>query len=70
MLWYVQLSALLHSMLAESVLDAVALGMDVPVDGPHGLAVEGPRLYCAADGGAVVVLVAAFCHRLRPKRAA
>ena len=41
-------------------LDADALdvshGMDVPVDGPHGLAVEGARLYCAADGGAVVVL--------------
>lgn len=44
-------------------LDAAALdvsrGMDVPVDGPHGLAVDHARLYCAADGGAVVVLDAA-----------
>ncbi len=30
--------------------------LDVPVDGPHGLAFDGQRLYCAADGGAVVVL--------------
>jgi DNA-binding beta-propeller fold protein YncE len=30
--------------------------IDVPVDGPHGLAIDGRRLYCAADGGAVVVL--------------
>jgi DNA-binding beta-propeller fold protein YncE len=30
--------------------------VDVPVDGPHGLALDAHRLYCAADGGAVVVL--------------
>lgn len=34
----------------------VSHGMDVPVDGPHGLAIDQARLYCAADGGAVVVL--------------
>src|SRR5262249_13084114 len=28
----------------------------VPVEGPHGLWVEGDRLYCAADGGALVVI--------------
>lgn len=30
--------------------------IDVPCEGPHGLWVEGDRLYCAADGGALVVL--------------
>jgi serine/threonine protein kinase, bacterial len=30
--------------------------IDVPVAGPHGLWVEGGRIYCAADGGALVVI--------------
>lgn len=30
--------------------------IDVPAAGPHGLWVDGDRLYCAADGGTVVVL--------------
>ena len=34
----------------------VASAFDVPVDGPHGLAVHENRLYCAADGGSVCVL--------------
>jgi len=35
---------------------AIASSIDVPVAGPHGLWVDGDRLYCAADGGALVVL--------------
>jgi DNA-binding beta-propeller fold protein YncE len=35
---------------------AIAGAIDVPVEGPHGLWVDGDRLYCAADGGALVVL--------------
>jgi DNA-binding beta-propeller fold protein YncE len=34
----------------------VERAIDVPVAGPHGLAVDRGRLHCAADGGAVVVL--------------
>jgi DNA-binding beta-propeller fold protein YncE len=30
--------------------------IEVPVEGPHGLWVKGDRLYCAADGGALVVI--------------
>jgi DNA-binding beta-propeller fold protein YncE len=29
---------------------------NVPIAGPHGLAIAGERLFCAADGGAVVAL--------------
>jgi DNA-binding beta-propeller fold protein YncE len=38
--------------------DAVAIisSIEVPVAGPHGLWVDGDRLYCAADGGALVVI--------------
>ena len=35
---------------------AISSSIDVPVAGPHGLWVDGGRLYCAADGGALVVL--------------
>jgi DNA-binding beta-propeller fold protein YncE len=34
----------------------VSSKFNVPVEGPHGLAIHGDRLYCAADGGAVVVM--------------
>lgn len=30
--------------------------IDVPADGPHGLWIDGDRLFCAADGNALVVL--------------
>jgi DNA-binding beta-propeller fold protein YncE len=30
--------------------------LDVPCEGPHGLALDSGRLFCAADGGALVVL--------------
>jgi DNA-binding beta-propeller fold protein YncE len=30
--------------------------IEVPADGPHGLWIDGDRLYCAADGNALVVL--------------
>jgi DNA-binding beta-propeller fold protein YncE len=36
--------------------NVIAGSIDVPVAGPHGLWVDGPRLYCAADGRALVVL--------------
>jgi DNA-binding beta-propeller fold protein YncE len=43
-----------------AVLDAAAMQMesaiDVPAVGPHGLALSGDALYCAADGGELVVL--------------
>jgi len=35
---------------------AVERAYAVPSAGPHGLAVDGTRLYCAADGGALVTL--------------
>src|SRR5262249_28752642 len=35
---------------------AIVRSLDVPVVGPHGLAIAGERLLCAADGGALVVL--------------
>ena len=35
---------------------AVNRAIDVPTDGPHGLWIDGDRLWCAADGNAVVVL--------------
>lgn len=35
---------------------AIVGSLDVPVAGPHGLWIAGGRLYCAADGGALVVL--------------
>jgi DNA-binding beta-propeller fold protein YncE len=41
-------------------IDPAALSIrgsiDVPAAGPHGLWVDGERLYCAADGGALVVI--------------
>lgn len=35
---------------------AIISSIDVPVAGPHGLWVDGDRLYCAADGGALLVI--------------
>lgn len=35
---------------------AISSSIDVPVAGPHGLWVADGRLYCAADGGAIVVI--------------
>lgn len=35
---------------------AIVGSIDVPVAGPHGLWIDGDRLYCAADGGELVVL--------------
>ena len=35
---------------------AIVGSIDVPVAGPHGLWIAGGRLYCAADGGSLVVL--------------
>jgi DNA-binding beta-propeller fold protein YncE len=35
---------------------AITRILDVPVDGPHGLAIAGERMFCAADGAALVVL--------------
>jgi DNA-binding beta-propeller fold protein YncE len=35
---------------------AIARTLDVPSDGPHGLWLDAGRLFCAADGGALVVL--------------
>jgi len=35
---------------------AVATVIEVPAEGPHGLWIDGDRLYCAADGNALVVL--------------
>lgn len=34
----------------------IARTFNVPIAGPHGLAISGQRLFCAADGGALVVL--------------
>ena len=36
--------------------DAIVRTIPVPCDGPHGLWLDGDRLFCAADGGALVVL--------------
>ena len=35
---------------------AIELAVDIPAVGPHGLWVDGDRLFCAADGGALVVV--------------
>ena len=35
---------------------AIVHAFDVPSDGPHGLWLDSGRLFCAADGGALVVL--------------
>jgi len=46
-----------------AVIDAantrIASAFDVPCEGPHGLCLDSGRLFCAADGGALVVLDAA-----------
>ncbi len=34
----------------------IARAFNVPTAGPHGLAISGDRLFCAADGGALVAL--------------
>lgn len=34
----------------------ISRAIDVPADGPHGLWVDGQRLYCAADGGSLIVV--------------
>ncbi len=34
----------------------IARAFNVPIAGPHGLAIAGKRLFCAADGGALVAL--------------
>lgn len=35
---------------------AIGRAIDVPAAGPHGLSIDGERLFCAADGRALVVL--------------
>lgn len=35
---------------------AITSSIAVPVAGPHGLWIEGSRVYCAADGGALIVV--------------
>jgi hypothetical protein len=35
---------------------SLAAAFDVPSDGPHGLWLDSDRLFCAADGGALIVL--------------
>jgi serine/threonine-protein kinase len=35
---------------------SIAAQLDVPSEGPHGLSLDSGRLFCAADGGALVVL--------------
>ena len=35
---------------------AIVSSIEIPVAGPHGLWVDGERLYCAADGGALVLI--------------
>jgi hypothetical protein len=40
----------------EPETSAIVGSIGVPTEGPHGLWVDGDRLYCAADGGALVVL--------------
>src|SRR5262245_15559041 len=40
----------------DPVGNVVASAIDVPVEGPHGLWVDGPRLFCAADGGSLLVV--------------
>ena len=40
----------------DPAAQAVSGSIDVPVPGPHGLWVADGRLYCAADGGALVVI--------------
>jgi DNA-binding beta-propeller fold protein YncE len=36
--------------------EEIVKSLPVPVEGPHGLWLDGGRLFCAADGGALVVL--------------
>jgi hypothetical protein len=40
----------------DCVRAAIARTLDVPSEGPHGLCLDAGRLFCAADGGALVVL--------------
>jgi DNA-binding beta-propeller fold protein YncE len=40
----------------DGELVAIVRTLDVPSDGPHGLWLDSDRLFCAADGGALVVL--------------
>jgi len=37
-------------------IGAISGSIDVPTAGPHGLWIDAGRLYCAADGGALIVL--------------
>lgn len=36
--------------------DAISSSIDVPIAGPHGLWVDRGRVYCAADGGSLVII--------------
>jgi len=40
----------------DTALTALATSFSVPSSGPHGLGLDAGRLFCAADGGALVVL--------------
>jgi DNA-binding beta-propeller fold protein YncE len=40
----------------DPAVAAIVGSITVPVAGPHGLWIDGDRLYCAADGGALVVI--------------
>lgn len=40
----------------DSSAGAIRSSIDVSVAGPHGLWVDGSHIYCAADGGALVVM--------------
>jgi DNA-binding beta-propeller fold protein YncE len=45
-----------HILVIDPASGAIERALDVPAAGPHGLWLDGGRLFCAADAGALVVL--------------
>jgi DNA-binding beta-propeller fold protein YncE len=53
---YVNIRAPSQIAVIDCARAAIEQGYPVPSDGPHGLWLDGNRLFCAADGGALIVL--------------
>ena len=53
---YVNIRAPAQIAVVDAATAAIERSFPVPSDGPHGLGLDDGRLFCAADGGALVVL--------------
>jgi DNA-binding beta-propeller fold protein YncE len=53
---YVNIREPAHILVLDAERVEIARALEVPAAGPHGLWLDGERLFCPADGGALVVL--------------